>query len=335
MSAWPERLTDETGLGISLGDGTGDIILADLPDPIPCTLTFADVFGSPLPPTVQVTITPVIDPIIPPVAGFIGVASALTVNLYPGYRYRAQYFGAFAPPLPTTFIAASAVTLVPARYVSPWANAAGYAGSDVGLGFFWPLGRSSSASLQPGGGVRVLFESFAALLAQLDLFHRTTAAGLRLDSCVGAQIDSWIADFLGTTFPRLPGETDAAYIARAKAWFQTPFGTLAAVATAVAGYFAQFPDGSTRVDVFNRRTDRARSDFYGLLPGQLAIAATYAPTNMLPAWYIGQSYIGQNTYVSRLDNATSSQTPLYAELGRRVNAVKSGVSTPVYIISRH
>lgn len=334
-TAWPDRLIDADGSDFRLrDDADGDLLLGSLPDPTPCTLTFADTFGDPLPPLLRVDIGPPLGQgHVSPLSVYVGAGSSAVVPLYVGFNYTAQFFGHLAPPVPVNFVAASAVTLVPDRYVSPWQTREGYAGTDVGLGFFFPLGRAAAAELAPGGSLRPLFDPIAAVFAKLDAFHRSVVAGQRLDTSIDAQIDSWVLDFLGPDFKRVADETNAAYIARVKAWIQTPFGTLPAVAAAVASYFADFPDGSTGVRVFNRRTDPDAAAFYGLQPGQLAVLMRYLRASAPPAFYIGQAHLGQTTFLTRGEQFSSSFAAPYAELGRRVDAVKSGVSTPVYITS--
>lgn len=304
--------------------------------PFPASVNFVDIYGNPLPPSLRVDFFllpsgPDSSNIV--ASDYLGVGSSAEVTLIVGQAYRIEYTGFGAPPLPSFFTpsSTSAATIVPDRYISPWANRDGYA--QFMAGELWPLNRSSLAARTHGGGVYLLFQTFAAVLAQLDLFGRTNAAGERLVSSVDGQVDSWAKDFLGTTFLRLPQETNAAYIARIIAWLTLPFGTIPAIKTVVTSWFALNPDDSASVDVFDRQTDPTRSARYGLTPGQFAVIGYY-PMNPMDGWFIGQSFIGQDTWITDPYHFTSSSSPPYSGLGEQVNRVKAAGAVPVYITSR-
>jgi len=300
-------------------------------------IAFADVNGNPLPANTRVDFFAVASaPTSANVlaSAYVGVTSQVFVGLTLAAIYRAQYVGEGAPVAPSVFTLASAngLTITPTSYVSPWANLKGYA--DLQASEIWPLGRVSNPAASLGGGARVLMETYSSTFAQLDIFGRTNAAGERLYSSSDPQIDSWVADFLGTTFPRLPQETGSAYITRVIAWLGQAFTTEASIRAAVAGYFAAFPDSSIRVDLFDRQTDPRRASYYGLLPGQFAIAEYYQAGALLPAFYTGQSFLGQDSFLEDPLAYTISQTPIYPELDRRIRRVKADGTVPVYIVTR-
>lgn len=302
-------------------------------------ITFQDVNGNPLPSTVRADFFPVTSPPLRSnliVSAYLGTSSVANVGLPIGKTYRVQYVGASAtvPPYPSVFSvpSLSGATVIPSGYISPWANLAGYA--DLQTFEMWPLGRYARSDVSAGGGkTRVIAEAFAATLAQLDFFSRANAASERLVSSVGPQIDSWANDFFGTTFPRLVDETDAAYIARQEAWLQQPFMTLPAIRTQVQQFYALYPDGSTSVDVFDRQSDPHRSAYYGLLPGQVAIIAYYARTTISSAWFIGQSFLGQGTFLVDQYAHHSTLISPYPLLASNIGRVKAGGAVPVYITS--
>jgi hypothetical protein len=321
----------EDGSEVTLEDRSVVVVTAsNSPMPL-CVLTFQDVYGDPLPARTRVDIFDALDAPteIPIASGFLGVGSMLTANLSPGTMYRVQYSGKKTPRIATLFIAAQAVTIVPDAYVSPWANVAGYA---LQQGVLFPANRAQTSELQPGGGLYVYFETLAAMLSQIDIFHRTVDAGLRLGSSAGVQINSWVADFIGD-FPPLPGESEVAYKVRIAAWLQLPFGTLLAVAQVVEQFFTLNPDGSTYRVVFDKMSDPTRFAAYGLTSGQFGVLSNFE-TSAIANWWLGQGFLGQNSFVVGSTGSalfTASQTPTYADLDAKIKDVKMDGSVPVYI----
>lgn len=302
-----------------------------------CVLTFQDPYGNPLPPRTQVFLHNATDaPGTAPLdGGFIGVGSSWTTTaLTIGDTYRVEYAGAAAPSIQTFFEAEAAVTITPDQYISPWANLAGYAGGpDYGLGDWMPKDRMAHSALLPGGQFRVMLETAASALAQLDLFNRQVSAGERLLSSTANQITSWVADFLGSVLPPNPGETDAHYITRIEDWIQQAFTTIDSIQGVVTAFFEDQPDPSTSQLVFDVVTDPIRSAYYGIVKGYVAIALYYANGDWQDQWYLGQSFLGQNTRVSGTGNYTKSQTAPYPLLQQQVQAVKAGGIIPIYIVT--
>lgn len=295
-----------------------------------CTLNIQDSYGNPLPPRTLVSVLNATDPpgTTPIAMAYLGITSTATAALTLGGIYRVQYAGAAAPPLATFFVAAASVTIIPDRYVSPWANISGYAQQ---LGWVIPLGRTKQSELLPGGQFRVYLEVIGAMLAAMDKLDRTVSAGERLASSTAGQITSWVADFLGPVLPPFPNETDAAYIARIYAWLQQAFTTIPAIQAAVTSYFARFPDNSSSTLVFDRMTDPLRAAYYGLTTGQIAIAIYYGGVDWIDAWFIGQSFLGQNTRVQGPGVFVKSSTAPYDLLQQNVNQIKAGGAVPVYV----
>ena len=317
---------DESGDFIRLDDGSL-VITAPGAALTACTLTFQDFLGNPLPPRVLVTIFNAGDPptAIPMGSAYLGLSSNAVVNLQVGNVYRVQYSGDKSPSLASTFIAAANVSITPDFYASPWANQNGYTNEQASL---IPTGRVASTELQPGGGLYVMLQTFASVMAQLDVFHRLTDASLRFDSSELAENDTWAADFLGGTLPALSGESDEAYNERVDNWLQQPFTTITSVAEAVLQYFTANPDGSTYQTVFSWQTDPQRAAYYGLQSGQIAILENFVFPSTGLNWWIGQSFVGQNTF---LTSSWTSSFSSYPGLVSIVDRVKALGIVPVFI----
>lgn len=306
-----------------------------VPGNIPSTIILQDAFANPLPSRTKINVLNAADPpgTAPFASQYAGVDSTIATPLVAGAPYRIEYAGFAAPPLPTFFVGDSTVTVIPDLYVSPFANLPGYAQQK---GWLIPEGRTSQAALLPGGGVRVLLETWASVFSQVDLFVRTMGAGERLVSSTAGQITSWVADFLGTVLPPFPGETDAAYIARIETWIQQAFTTLPAIQSVVDAFFEEFVSPVSSTLVFDRQSDPTRSAFYGITPGQIAIVL-YAEIGSIGSWYLGQQFfLGQTTFLEgKTTDAgfTSSQTSPYPLLQSQVNAIKAAGITPVYVSS--
>jgi hypothetical protein len=300
-----------------------------------CVLTIQDAFGNPLPPRTLASILNASDlpGTAPLTQGYLGLGSTITAsNLTIGNAYRVEYDGAAAPIIPTFFVAEPTVLVVPDYYVSPFATTDGY-GQIAGWNI--PLGRTSRAALLPGGGFRVILESVAAVFGQMDTFARTVSAGQRLVSCTQGQIATWVTDFLGDILPSFPGESDAAYIARIEAWLQQAFTTIPALQAVVNGFLKANPEPIINGLVFDRQSDPARAAYYGLTAGQFAIVL-YAAVGNVDGWFLGQRFIGQDTFVAgTTTNAgfTLSLTSPFPLLQEQIEAVKAAGSVPVYISS--
>ncbi len=173
-----------------------------------------------------------------------------------------------------------------------------------------------------------LGNGFAAVYTQLQY----ALAQTRLATATDTSLDAASLEMFNGVLPR-GTQSDAAFSTAIRQQVIAPLGTLAAVTSAVNAYFAANPDGSTSVLVFDRQSDPVRSGKYGLKPGQIAIVEYYGNSANLPAWYQGQSFIGQSTYVAAPYAYTSSLTPTYPNLGARVNAAKAAGAVPVYIVS--
>lgn len=295
------------------------------------SIAFQDIHGNPIPPTVRADVYRLQDSPQSPVvtSAYLGVDSQITVPLTVGKAYRIQYVDRAAPDFPSFIVPVddSLLTVVPDGYQSPWANTAGYA-QIVAENFH--LDRVAHSELRPGGGVYVLLRTMAKLMSTLDGFGRANAAGERFPTGNATQVDSYAQDFLGDTFPRLPGEINADFVARVEAWFQTPFGTLPAIALAVKSYFDSYSANESGYDVFDRQTDPGRSAKYGLTAGQVAIIVYHAYTTS-SAWVLGRSTLGHNTTLSDRNAFSLSRIAPDPILGARIARVKAAGVVPVYI----
>ena len=64
--------------------------------------------------------------------------------------------------------------------------------------------------------ISAILTGISTVLAACYLLVVFAKAQTRLDTSSGGWVDIWVSDFLGTTLPRKPNESDASYIARAK-----------------------------------------------------------------------------------------------------------------------
>jgi hypothetical protein len=164
-------------------------------------------------------------------SGFLGVGGVASLTLDSVTAYVITWIGQQAPDSETTFttgafgLTSQSVT-VPG-YRSPNSSTEGYA---VKQTYYWTRNWNDQQYRNPGppgttGMAYNLAYSFAALLGEggvlndvsvpgLDSFLQAITAGGRLGNCSGTTLVSWFQDFLGPTFVKETGETDAAFMQR-------------------------------------------------------------------------------------------------------------------------
>ncbi|SDR37730.1 hypothetical protein SAMN05443245_5259 [Paraburkholderia fungorum] len=86
-----------------------------------------------------------------------------------------------------------------------------------------------------------LLTGISSVFATMYLLVMFFWAQTRLDTSTGGWIDIWASDFLGTSLPRKPNETDASYIARIKLAIFGAKGTRPAMVTALTNLTGRAP----------------------------------------------------------------------------------------------
>lgn len=105
-------------------------------------------------------------------------------------------------------------------------------------GWFGPQAKSPSPDgVAPSGEAWAIGYGFAAALDVLDAQIQKVLSTMRLQSCVGGDIDSWSLDMVGPTFGRYPQESDALFIARNKLMVARPRTTIDAIFNLVTAFY--------------------------------------------------------------------------------------------------
>ena len=163
--------------------------------------------------------------------GFLGVGGTASLTLDEETAYIIQWAGQQAPAQQTMFMTGDAgemtQTVTVLGYRSPNLSTLGYTAQQLTN---WTRGWVGNQYKQPGppgttGLAYNLAYSLATLLGDgqglstgeipgLDLFMQNTSVATRLLNCTGSQIDSWFADYLGSTFKRQINESDFAFLVR-------------------------------------------------------------------------------------------------------------------------
>jgi hypothetical protein len=269
---------------------------------------------------------------IPPFVEFIGGGSDPTTIVIPGYR---------SPTLSTT----------------------GYANNMAAL---WPRGWFTDGLVSPGiaYGIAILK---AAIFAQADAFGELIHGALRLQSSAGSQIDTWAYDFFGGNLPRYQGETDASYYARILIALQAPKTTLfdiqamaQAFYNAITGGIGQgammgdvldisggldvvggldITQGGSAIDtpqvyVWDRQSRPDLANLYNVNPNNNdgSFVIQVGIVNAL-VWFLDNSYLDNDTYLSDPNSFTLSGNPPDPRLGALVNFVKAGGTKPLYLVA--
>lgn len=197
-------------------------------------LKFQDSLSNPLPAAIKVTVKSGTTTIG---SSYLGVGgSCLTdIPVVTGTSYTASFFGEHAPSETTTFTAPSSAStpVTVADYFSPDQTAANYASTQIGA---WPSGWFSDTAKTTGGNAYNVALAAGTYMENVDEQWQEVALFERLQSCTSTDIDSWVADFFGTSLPRFDGETDANYITRAMANLQADKSTAAGMAK-IAAFF--------------------------------------------------------------------------------------------------
>lgn len=162
----------------------------------------------------------------PAQTGYIQVGGLFAASLVQGTTYIATFSGTNAPVGSVSFVATGALsqTVVVPGYASPVCSQVGYASQQTKL---WPRDWFGETARQWGGGAYLVALALAAAVEDLSRQVQGVILNARLQSSTGGNIDSWAADFFGTSLLR-GSDTDTKYIARIEANLQakraTPVG---------------------------------------------------------------------------------------------------------------
>ena len=196
------------------------------------TISFVDAGGiNPLPAglTIQVLAAGTVKPVI--ASGFTDQNGNCVLSLAYSTAYYAQFIGVQAPTTTQSFTtpgSGSSMTVTVAGYASASLTQIGYANAQSAD---WVRGAFGDASRTTGGVAYTLALTTGALLASLNTQTQEVMLAERLQTSSSTSIDSWAADFFGSTLPRNTGETDSAYIARIIANLSARKGTIAGLTT--------------------------------------------------------------------------------------------------------
>lgn len=216
-------------------------------------LAFVDAVGNPLPAGIQATFTagqngPILGTQV--LLGFTQIGGTLDpgTSLTDGNTYTVSFFGTQGPSAPITFVYNSSLnpqTLTASAYASPVSSQAGYAEQQTQL---WPRGWFSDEAQTVGGIAYNIAVGLASELLDLSQQQQAVIMAARIDTSQGTSIESWVQDFFGLTLPRNSGESDAVYIARAKALIRAKRSTRAGFLSVAAFYGTAWVNEPWRTD---------------------------------------------------------------------------------------
>jgi hypothetical protein len=269
-------------------------------------------------------------------AAYTGVGGVVVLpdnTLIDGLTYTVSFRGNLGPQtsIPFTYSVSSPnVTIL--EYVVPEfaLDADGWQSAAVAIGPLptWFLGSASPVASS-------MLKGYAAVEVSLGSETKTVLAALRPQTSVGDDLVSLAADFFGAYLPKRQGESDSAYYGRFLANFKQR-STLPDVKAAVLDFFANDQaDNSASHDVFDYMSDPARAAYYQLDgdAAEFAIISYFPNSAPNHAWFIGQSFIGQNTVLRDPWAYTKSTIAPFPLLGQRIEQHRAKGTRPVYISS--
>lgn len=325
-------------------------------------LYFVDESGlNPLPPGIQVTIVLPDGTIIG--QGYTVYGGKLNVQVKGAVSYVAVFSGTQAPQVTIAFTGnptGGDTTITVLGYmVSAGASLAGY--TDL---FFraYPRGVLSRDAWKPGTPEYALFSSLAMAAATIDAQATQLQGALRAFTCIGADLDSWAADFFGTALPRYLNEDDPTYLSRILAAFG-PRCTLAAIQQLVVQFYAAtlaermlqsqqnlgydttgsydnrggydvfVPAQSAAslmpsVSVWDAWSLPARAQTFNIAPPKFVISIAFSDAGA--GWFLDYSNLDFTTTLIDSGTPSFSSTPPDTRLGALVNLVKACGTSPIY-----
>lgn len=201
-------------------------------------LTFQDANGNPLPAAVRVDFYA--GSAIAPNASivesdYLQVGGTVTPAFGAG-TYVAAFYGTLAPDTTVAFTYTEAdQTITVSGYQSPTLSQTNFA---VAQAKRWVRGAFGTDARQSGGVAFNLAYGLSYALMTLSQQIQQVLQAMRLPTSVGTSIDSWVQDFFGATLPRQSGETDSAYIARARSNLSAKKGLKSGIITIGTNYGA-------------------------------------------------------------------------------------------------
>lgn len=290
-------------------------------------------------------------------SGFLGVAGTATLELDETTEYVINWIGARAPSGQTTFttgaIGTVAATVTVSGYRSPNSSTLGYAQKQIAQ---WTRGWAGSQYKQPGapgstGNAYNLAYSFATILGEggsiggnpffglpsnlqsaigLDTFLQSITVAMRLFNCTGNLIDSWFEDYLGTSFQRQSGETDALFLQRGFIALSAARATRTALNSVTNAAWQSLGNQGAIV------CDDSMSN--PTIMSQIGYAAPYfvvqlpAISDVSDAFFLDNRYLGLNTFLLSLGTATIlSGGSIPALVGQAVESTRALGTIPIYL----
>lgn len=303
-------------------------------------------------------------------SAWTAVGGLADINVSQSVNYVADFFGGQAPDVQQAFSggpAAATTSVTVVGYRSPSLSTLGYTQEQINL---WPSQWFSDAARAPGGNAYPFAFGFGALFESLDAQGQYEAEKTRLVSSVGADIDSWNHDFLGTWLPRFQGESDPSFIGRTEAALQEPSCTLQGIQDVVNAFYLAILDelaaayaGNLTYDdqggygsqggydtaqgfvpaqalptvlVWDRQSRPDLANQFNINPhnndGSFVIQIGFSPPNV-NAWYLDFSHLDIETFLVDNNTYTVSTTAPDPRLAALVNLKKSEGTKPIYITS--
>ena len=283
--------------------------------------------------------------------GYVGVNGLANIVLDQNSSYVVLFSGEQAPTVQALFSTTTATTqqVVVTGYQSPNGSQTGYAARTLGL---WTTGWVGDEYKQPGpaGTTGIAFAvgmGFASTFAELDTRQQTVTAATRLDSCVGAQVDSFAADFFAGTLQRQVNEADTQYIARIKNALNPEITTYSAIlsgaqfaynSSGFTGALTIFDlvgvwDGSS-LNIWAQSPNLTNlATALSLSASQFVILLPQAATDAF-SFFAGDSYLGVSTYIIPHGTiqtfSTSTVKSTYPLMYQAVESRRAAGTTPIY-----
>lgn len=260
--------------------------------------------------------------------------------------YTATFVGVQAPSVSCQFVfnGYNMTVAVVYGYRSPTLSSSGYAAEMTGL---WPTGPAwfGDAAKVPGGVAYAVAYGLAGQIASFDSAVQTELGRLRVQTCVGSDLDTWAADFLGHYFVRPTGATNSQWYALVLACLQIPKCTIAGIQAIVTAWIqwiaAEFGalqplalDDSGALDTGGGYLDTPTTSAIQGYPSILVFDAQSNPTlsaALSPAvTTTSGQFVVYFRYPGYTDATISIIRPLTPLLSTIVGLWKAAGTTPVY-----
>jgi hypothetical protein len=288
----------------------------------------------------------------------------VNLSVVQGVAYVAEFAGFQGPAGTASFtggVATSTTQVIVPAYRSPSLSVVGYTIEQANVLPTGP-GWYSDAAKSPGGVTWAVLTAGAALLGQLDFQTQVAISTMRLQSCVGSDIDSWVFDFFGGILPRYFLETDTLYIARVIAILTSTKLTCQGIQQVVVAFYNSIGwelsaayaqnitfDGQGGYDtqggydegqsysvaapvvlVWDLMTQPALAAQFGIKEPRFVVMVGFDPPSA-SAWFLDHGYVDFDSYLVTQNNFTVSLVAPDPRLAALVNLVKSAAFRPVYI----